>query len=640
MESYSYHGGSAFEQFPHLERGGSLGGVSSWFSGRQARTRVVMILAGCSIVFLLHAHFFRPKHGPPHPPWDHPHPPPWINDELAAKAVQAAAAAGVPLLPHPPPPSPPGAVVGAVPNAAPYRNAVGEIVQDENDAEAIRFSHLPIADPSGYILAPLKTPATSQPWSQLSKSWIGHNLLSTKRFPAGNEEAGMRDPPELLAPPAPYLDRAYDYAASVAAQPRRGSAHASYPEAFDSRGRPLHVPRKELILTHERWRPLKLKVSEIGTPKDKSSSNSWPRVQADGPLGPDRSAEERTRRDWVKRAFAHAWEGYKANAWGHDELLPLGGEFEGNKTGKDPYSGWGATIVDSLDTLLIMGFEHEYNLAREHVRDIDFTYLTPSDPKAFSTELPPMAEMTAPPSTADGDGQEDEDEAVSWHHNIRTLGSINYRSPTTIPTFETVIRYLGGLISAFDLAQDPLMLQRAVELADWILPALGTEYGLLDGGGRYVIGSNPKGRSSGRVSLAETGSLTLEFTRLSMITGDETYFQAVQRITDVLDTHFEPAPAPTANHAERGRLGTLWPLFVDPDDTELTGEFSIGAMADSAYEVSQLATDLSSGQLLTFSLRFAVFDQASSPPRRRAQAILAHVQGLNQLGQPVPPSSH
>lgn len=299
------------------------------------------------------------------------------------------------------------------------------------------------------------------------------------------------------------------------------------------------------------------------------------------------------------RTGKHNWLSQPRRGWVTDSLLV------------SSYNGWGATIVDSLDTLLIMGFEHEYNLAREHVKDIDFTYLTPSNPQAFSTELPPLAEMSPPPEDADDGPQgEDGDEAVSWHHNLRTLGTVNFRSPTTIPTFETVIRYLGGLISAFDLAQDPLMLQRAVELADWILPALGTEYGLLDGGGRYVLGSNPKGRSSGRVSLAETGSLTLEFTRLSMITGDEVYFQAVQRITDVLDTHFDSAPAPSTEHAERGRLGTLWPLFLDPDETDLDGEFGVGAMADSAYEVSRQGRRVSQrlNEGLTFDELLAVPD--------------------------------
>lgn len=42
-------------------------------------------------------------------------------------------------------------------------------------------------------------------------------------------------------------------------------------------------------------------------------------------------------------------------------------------------------------------------------------------------------------------------------------------------TFETNIRYLGGLMSAYDLKGDPILLERAVELADnVIMPAFNT----------------------------------------------------------------------------------------------------------------------------------------------------------------------
>lgn len=45
----------------------------------------------------------------------------------------------------------------------------------------------------------------------------------------------------------------------------------------------------------------------------------------------------------------HAWRGYVTHAWGHDELCPI------SKKGKDDFGGLGATIVDSLDTLKMMG---------------------------------------------------------------------------------------------------------------------------------------------------------------------------------------------------------------------------------------------------------------------------------------------
>lgn len=70
------------------------------------------------------------------------------------------------------------------------------------------------------------------------------------------------------------------------------------------------------------------------------------------------------------------------------------------------------------------------------------------------------------------------------------------------------------------------MLTRATELGDWILPALGTEHGLAMSD--YVLGSNPEGNGTGKSNLAQVGSLSLEFTRLSMLTGNEIYFEAVR----------------------------------------------------------------------------------------------------------------
>ena len=52
----------------------------------------------------------------------------------------------------------------------------------------------------------------------------------------------------------------------------------------------------------------------------------------------------------VVEAFMHAWNAYKKYAWGHDELKPL----------SKSYQEWfrmGLTIVDSLDTIYIMGLK-------------------------------------------------------------------------------------------------------------------------------------------------------------------------------------------------------------------------------------------------------------------------------------------
>lgn len=50
------------------------------------------------------------------------------------------------------------------------------------------------------------------------------------------------------------------------------------------------------------------------------------------------------------KAFKHAWKGYKEFAWGHDHLKPI-------SEGYHDWFGLGLSIVDSLDTIFIMGLK-------------------------------------------------------------------------------------------------------------------------------------------------------------------------------------------------------------------------------------------------------------------------------------------
>jgi hypothetical protein len=118
------------------------------------------------------------------------------------------------------------------------------------------------------------------------------------------------------------------------------------------------------------------------------------------------------RRESVKNGFLHAWHGYTKYAWGYDELCPV------SNTGKNKFNGWGATIVDALDTMWIMGLKDEFKTSREFVSTLNFT---------------------------------------------------NSDSQTNV--FETIIRYLGGLLSAFEFSKDPIFLEKAKELGIALLPA-------------------------------------------------------------------------------------------------------------------------------------------------------------------------
>ena len=63
---------------------------------------------------------------------------------------------------------------------------------------------------------------------------------------------------------------------------------------------------------------------------------------------------------------------------------------------------------------------------------------------------------------------------------MKQLMSGQYADPkeTYVPFFETVIRYLGGLLSAYAISREPILLARADDLGAALLPAMDTPSGL------------------------------------------------------------------------------------------------------------------------------------------------------------------
>ncbi|KAM3069998.1 hypothetical protein ACMFMG_003965 [Clarireedia jacksonii] len=185
------------------------------------------------------------------------------------------------------------------------------------------------------------------------------------------------------------------------------------------------------------------------------------------------------RQNQVKAEFLRAWQGYRKFAWRHDELSPVSGKF------RDPFCGWAATLVDALDTLWIMGLRDEFEDAVEAVALIDFT-------------TTPRME---------------------------------------IPVFETTIRYLGGLLAAYDVsgAKYPTLLEKAVELGEILMGAFDTpnRMPILQYTWKPAFASQPH-RASTRSNLAELGSLSMEFTRLAQLTKEPRYYDAVARVTNAL----------------------------------------------------------------------------------------------------------
>lgn len=98
---------------------------------------------------------------------------------------------------------------------------------------------------------------------------------------------------------------------------------------------------------------------------------------------------------------------------------------------------------------------------------------------------------------------------------------------TNAPFFETVIRYLGGLLSAYAFSEEPLLLQRADELGAALLPAFDTQSGFPTYSVKLSTGKNSL-NSAGW--LAEIASCMMEYKYLAKVTGKTEYFTAAEKV--------------------------------------------------------------------------------------------------------------
>ncbi|KAF2973563.1 hypothetical protein GQX73_g68 [Xylaria multiplex] len=239
--------------------------------------------------------------------------------------------------------------------------------------------------------------------------------------------------------------------------------------------------------------------------------------------------EERQRA--VKEVFTRCWSAYKQYAWLSDELAPV------SSNRKNPFGGWAATLVDSLDTLWIMGMRGaEFDGAVAAAAAIDFT----------RTDM------------------------------------------REINVFETNIRFLGGFLAAFDLSGDIRLLRKAVEVGEMLYHAFDTPNHMPVT--RWDVQAAMRGHPqvAGNLLIAEIGSFSIEFTRLSQLTGNPKWFDAIQRIMDEMAVQQSSTAIPG-----------LWPLAVDASKMVLNSGpiFTLGAMADSMYEYLPKMAALISGQL-------------------------------------------
>jgi len=218
------------------------------------------------------------------------------------------------------------------------------------------------------------------------------------------------------------------------------------------------------------------------------------------------------RREEIKAEFQWAWDAYKEYAWGHDVVKPLSMGYE------DSY-GMALTMIDSLDTMLIMGLDEEF------------------------------------------------DQCVAW-----ITENLKFGKQKEINLFETTIRVLGGLLGAYSLRPEKILLQKAVELADAMMFAFDTPTGIPHG---TLDLENQKGHNpswtAGHSTVAEVGSIQMEFRLLSRLTGNPGYRQKVQPSIGWLKKALD----------HQG----LFTQFISPETGRLRpGVITLGARVDSVYE--------------------------------------------------------
>ncbi|POR34218.1 alpha-1,2-Mannosidase [Tolypocladium paradoxum] len=237
-----------------------------------------------------------------------------------------------------------------------------------------------------------------------------------------------------------------------------------------------------------------------------------------GPESPDAARLRVARLAEVRRLFQANWQSYRRFAWKKDALLPVSGG------ARDQFSGWAATLVDSLDTLWIMGLRDEFDEAVAAVAGID-----------FGSSTSPRVNM-----------------------------------------FETNIRYLGGLLSAYDLSGRRVLLDKAVELGGLIYAGFNTENGMPVDFIDFAAAKTGAGLAvEDSVVSASPGTLSLELAHLSQVTGDPKYYSAVSRVMDLFYRG--------QNETE---LPGVWPMWVSMrrEDVVSGSAFTLGGSQDSLYE--------------------------------------------------------
>ncbi|MFH4975918.1 hypothetical protein AB6A40_002627 [Gnathostoma spinigerum] len=228
-------------------------------------------------------------------------------------------------------------------------------------------------------------------------------------------------------------------------------------------------------------------------------------------------------REKVRKMFYHAYNGYLNYAYPLDELKPL------TCSGMDTWGSFSLTLIDALDTLLVLGNETEFKRASDIV-----------------------------------------------------LKTVKVNSNVNVSVFETNIRVIGGLLSAhlFSGRVEGMQLEEgwpcsgpllrlAERFAQRLLPAFNTYTGMPYGTVNLRYGVHRQ--ETPITCTAGVGTVILEFGTLSRLTGNPHYERVAMKALDAL-------------WKSRSKLGLVGNHIDVNTGTWTATDAGIGAGVDSYYE--------------------------------------------------------
>ena len=245
----------------------------------------------------------------------------------------------------------------------------------------------------------------------------------------------------------------------------------------------------------------------------------------------------RARREHVQKSMQFAYSAYTKCAFGMDELQPV------THQSNNRWGGMATTMMDSLDTLWLMGMKKDFWQARNYIRNQTEQWSTMFD--------------------IDGD-------------------SI---------VFEVTIRNLASLLSAYDWSHDPIFLDTALDLGQRLIRAFDdtwdpntSTFGLPMGMINLKTGKARNGDFGLYSELARMGTLQLEFRWLDAFVGTNETAEMRQKVESVYQILHDIHPphglyAVSIYNVIKGNMSGAIPDKLFANDV-----FTFGGGADSFYE--------------------------------------------------------